>query len=173
MAGPPGVLFAKQSFLHRQSARQDLSFKFYVVVLFVEGRPVAWTVPKCPSLALSQRFNSPLRARARLLVIALRGVQLTCRSCQAIPHNFSVINAEMATPSFGLGSSSRGVALGGLLGSDWYFNHLHDSPHPHIVPTPPFVHPPPVCRASTATAVHPKALACRFPRGAGKVEHVI
>ena len=74
---------------------------------------MAWTVPKCPSLALSQRFNSPLRARARLLVIALRGVQLTRRCCQAISHKFPGNHAEMATPSFGLGSSSIGVALGG------------------------------------------------------------
>lgn len=33
----PGVLFAKQRCLHRQSALQDVSSEFYVVVLFVEG----------------------------------------------------------------------------------------------------------------------------------------
>ena len=51
VAQPPGVLFAKQRFLHGPSALQDLSFEVLVGILFVGGGGG----PPPP-----ERFDSPL-----------------------------------------------------------------------------------------------------------------
>ena len=50
VAQPPGVLFAKQRFLHGPSALQDLSFEVLVGILFVGGGRGA----------PPERFDSPL-----------------------------------------------------------------------------------------------------------------
>ena len=51
VAQPPGVLFAKQRFLHGLSALQDLSFEVLVGILFVVGGRGA---------PPPERFDSPL-----------------------------------------------------------------------------------------------------------------
>ena len=115
MAQPPGVLFAKQRFLHGPSALQDLSFEVLVGILFVGGGgpPPRGSIPPWSAFFL----------------------------LSSMPFHINFLEFMLKWQAL-LSGLVRPLFVWHLAGSDSYFNYLSHSAHPHIVPTPPFVHHP-------------------------------
>ena len=134
VAQPPGVLFAKQRFLHGPSALQDLSFEVLVGIPFVGGGggppPPSGSIPPWSAFFL----------------------------LSSMPFHINFLEFMLKWQAL-LSGLVRPLSVWHLAGSDSYFNYLSHSAHPHIVPTPPFVHHP-----RSQVSMNPRVMMKKFLR---------